>query len=138
MIPLPSRLHLEALAIAGALAFGWYCRGVYQGYLDNEAAKAVVDLHVERVERDESAGLMFGATLDSVSLTTSTTLTEVARADLKPRTITVFVDKPGEMECPVRSQFTPDFLRLWNGEAAQPADADGGVREVRAGPATPP
>ena len=137
MLPLPSRLQLEALAVAGALAFGWYMHVVWTGYLENEGRKDAIELHNQAVAKDEGSGLLFGATLNAIAATTTASLMEIPHADLKPKTVTVYVDRPGPVECPARSQWTPDLVRLWNGDGPAPAGgADGSLRPLQG--AAPP
>lgn len=131
MIPLPSRFQLEALAVAGALALGFYLHSVWDGYLENEGRKDAIEQHNVIVAKDEGSALLFGETLNVIAATTTASLMEIPHADLKPKTITVYVDKPGAVECPVRSQWTPDLVRLWNGDPAAPTGgADGSLRPM--------
>jgi hypothetical protein len=133
LLPPNVTLALKVLAVVGLIGAGWYGRGVYQGYLDNEAAKGVRVEHEKDVVADESAGLLFGTTLNEIAAATTTGLTEIHHANLKPKTITIYVKEPGEVVCPVRSQWTPDAVRLFNdpGSAATPSAPDGRVHPVR-------
>ena len=120
-------IYLRLALAAGLLLGGWYARTVYQGYIDNEAAEEAIAAHNVAVKKDESAGLMFGQTLDGITQSTNQAMKEIARADLKPKPQVIYAEVPGSVTCPVSTQFTPDWVRLYNGEAVPP-DANGGVR----------
>lgn len=132
MFPLPSRLQLEAVGAALAVALGWYLHVVWTGYLENKAREDAIEQHNQVVAKDEGSGLLFGDTLNAINAATTASLMEIPHADLKPKTVTIYVPVPGTVECPVRSQWTPDLVRLWNGDhPAAPGGADGSLRPVQ-------
>lgn len=142
MIPLlggiPLKVYAYGAAVAFLLWFGWYARGVYQDHLDKEAQDDALEQHVIDVASDESSSLLFANEIAIINSNMTTSLMEIQNANLKPvapRIIIKEVPVPGEvLECPVVTQFTPDFIRLWNDEGNEAGQADAG-RSLRPVPA---
>lgn len=133
---IPLKVYAYGIAVAFLLWSGWFARGVWQDHLDKQAQDEALEQHAADVVTDETSTLLFATTLANINTTTTNSLLEIPHANLKPvapRIIIKEVPVPGEvLECPVVTQFTPDFIRLWNDEPSEATTgfADRGLSPV--------
>lgn len=130
--------------VAGLLFFGgykvsdwrWQAR-IAEGR--NEAEQQVRADHTAAIKTEEQDNLMFANDLANIQSAARSSSEEIARADLKPKPVTIYVERQTPVVCPVATQFTPDFVRLYNGEDERgpdsaPAPGRGGDASVRERP----